>query len=92
MISDEYLLSANVLHTVELTDVSEPNNLYFWTDKERGSYHSNRNCPIIKSRNNIESGSLETAYKKKNLTLVIFVLFSKKSLALTTNTKDGFRI
>lgn len=45
--------------------VHEPNNIYYWTDKVGGSYHTNRNCPTIKSRNNIESGSLDNAREKK---------------------------
>lgn len=45
--------------------VHESNNIYYWTDKVGGSYHANRNCPTIKSRNNIESGSLENAQQKK---------------------------
>jgi transcriptional regulator with XRE-family HTH domain len=43
----------------------EPNDIYFWTDRVGGSYHSNINCPTIKSRNNIESGSLNDASEKK---------------------------
>ena len=43
----------------------ETEGIYYWTDKEGGSYHSNRNCPIIKSRKNIESGTLNDGQKKK---------------------------
>lgn len=57
--------SANIPPEVVSSDTYEPNDVYFWTDKVGGSYHSNRNCPIIKSRNNIESGVLENAQKKK---------------------------
>lgn len=45
--------------------VHESNSIYYWTDKVGGSYHSNRNCPTIKSRSNIESGALNDAYKKE---------------------------
>ena len=45
--------------------VHESNNIYYWTDRVGGSYHTNRNCPTIKSRNNIESGSLDNAREKK---------------------------
>lgn len=45
--------------------INESNNIYYWTDKEGGSYHLNRNCPIIKNRNNIEFGTLDSAQKKK---------------------------
>ena len=57
--------SANVLPEVISSDAYELNNVYYWTDKDGGSYHANRNCPIIKSRNNIESGSIKDAQKKK---------------------------
>lgn len=61
--------SANILPQIQTEVASpnmyEPNDIYFWTDKFGGSYHSNRNCPIIKSRNNIESGLLEDAKEKK---------------------------
>ena len=40
-------------------------NIYYWTDKDGGSYHLNRACPIIRDRNNIEFGSLEEAQEKK---------------------------
>jgi len=45
--------------------VYKSNNIYYWTDKEGGSYHLNRNCPTIKNRNNIESGILEEAQKRE---------------------------
>lgn len=57
--------SANILPEVASSDAYELNNVYYWTDKDGGSYHANRNCPIIKNRNNIESGSIEDAQKKK---------------------------
>lgn len=57
--------SANILPEVASSDAYELNNVYYWTDKDGGSYHANRNCPAIKSRNNIESGSLEDAGEKK---------------------------
>jgi len=43
----------------------ESKKIYYWTDRDGGSYHSNRSCPIIKSRNNIESGVLSEAHKKE---------------------------
>lgn len=43
----------------------ESNNIYYWTDKEGGSYHLDRNCPMIKSRNNIEAGVPKDAQAKK---------------------------
>ena len=45
--------------------VCESGGVYYWTDRDGGSYHANRNCPTIKSRNNIESGSLNNAREKK---------------------------
>ena len=59
--------SANVLSEVESvpSTMYESNNIYYWTDKEGGSYHANRKCPMIKNRNNIEAGVLENAQKKK---------------------------
>jgi len=57
--------SANILPEVASSDAYEINDVYYWTDKVGGSYHSNRNCPTIKSRNNIESGTLNDAYKKE---------------------------
>lgn len=60
-------VSANVSPEVKSASSTmfESNNIYYWTDKEGGSYHVNRNCPIIKNRNNIESGVLENARQKK---------------------------
>lgn len=43
----------------------ESNNIYYWTDKSGGSYHAKRNCPVIKRKDNVESGSIEAAYKKQ---------------------------
>lgn len=61
--------SANILPQIQTevvsSDAYEINDVYYWTDKVGGSYHSNRNCPTIKSRNNIEEGLLEDAQKKK---------------------------
>ncbi len=61
--------SANILPQIQTEVASpnmyEPNDIYFWTDKVGGSYHANRNCPTIKSRSNIESGTLNDAYKKE---------------------------
>ncbi len=57
--------SANTSLETEASALYEPNNRYFWTDKEGGSYHSKKNCPIIKNRVNIETGSLKDAQKKK---------------------------
>ena len=59
--------SANILPEVKSTSsiMYESKNIYYWTDKEGGSYHLKRNCPIIKHRNNIESGTLDDAQKKK---------------------------
>lgn len=45
----------------------ESENICYWTDKEGGSYHLNRNCHIIKNRKNIESGTLEEAKKMKKV-------------------------
>lgn len=45
--------------------MDESKNIYYWTDNAGGSYHLNRNCPTIKNRNNIESGTLEDAQKMK---------------------------
>lgn len=63
--------SANILPQIETEvaslDAYESSDVYYWTDRECGSYHANRNCPTIKSRNNIESGSLEDAVKKKKI-------------------------
>lgn len=47
------------------SSMHESSNIYYWTDKEGGSYHSKRNCPVIKNRSNIEEGLLEDAQKKK---------------------------
>ena len=55
--------------------INELNNIYYWTDKEGGSYHLNRNCPIIKNRNNIEFGTLDTAQKKKKCDPCDFCVF-----------------
>ncbi len=61
--------SANILPQIQTevvsSDAYELNNVYYWTDKDGGSYHANRNCPMIKNRNNIEAGVLENAQKKK---------------------------
>lgn len=61
--------SANILPQIQTEVTSpnmyEPNHVYYWTDKEGGSFHLNRNCPTIKSRSNIESGTLNDAYKKE---------------------------
>ena len=45
--------------------VCESGGVYYWTDRDGGSYHANRNCPTIKSRNNIESGTLNDAHRKE---------------------------
>ncbi len=58
-------ISPQIQTEVVSSDAYEINDVYYWTDKVGGSYHSNRNCPIIKSRNNIESGSLKDAEEKK---------------------------
>lgn len=58
--------TVSVLPEVESSSVvHESNSIYYWTDRDGGSYHANRNCPTIKSRNNIESGSLDDAREKK---------------------------
>lgn len=61
--------SANILPQIQTEAVSsdayESSDVYYWTDRDGGSYHANRNCPIIRSKNNIESGSLENAHQKK---------------------------
>lgn len=48
-----------------LPHIPETNKIYYWTDRDGGSYHLNRNCPAIKNRNNIESGTLKEAHQKK---------------------------
>lgn len=58
-------ISPQIQTEVASLDAYESSDIYYWTDREGGSYHSNRNCPIIKSRNNIESGTLNDAYKKE---------------------------
>ena len=60
--ASSYISSEKQIHS-EINYESE--NIYYWTDKDGGSYHSNRNCPVIKSRNNIESGTINDAQQKK---------------------------
>ncbi len=60
-----YSLNVSTEEKFTLSNTNEANDIYYWTDKEGGSYHLNRNCPIIKNRNNIEFGTLESAQKKK---------------------------
>lgn len=50
---------------VKSLDIPEQSAIYYWTNKPGGSYHLNRNCPIIKRKDNIESGPIENAYKKQ---------------------------
>lgn len=66
-IHSDQVSSANISPEVKSpsSTMLESNNTYYWTDKEGGSYHLKRECPTIKNRNNIESGSLEDAQKKK---------------------------
>lgn len=71
--------SANILPQIQTEEVSsdayKSSDVYYWTDKDGGSYHANRNCPIIKSRNNIESGTLNDAKKKKKFDPCDFCVF-----------------
>ncbi len=64
-IHNDQVFSTNILPEVKSSVVYESEGIYYWTDKEGGSYHANRNCPIIKSRSNIESGTPNDAQKKK---------------------------
>lgn len=54
----------------------ESESIYFWTDKKGGSYHLNRNCHIIKNRNNIESGTLDDAQKNEKVDPCDFCAFN----------------
>lgn len=58
-------ISPQIQTEVASSDAYESSDIYYWTDREGGSYHSNRNCPTIKSRNNIESGTLNDGQRKK---------------------------
>ncbi len=61
--------SSDILSEVQATSETDhkSGDIYYWTDKGGGSYHLNRNCPMIKNRNNIELGTLYEAQVKKKV-------------------------